>query len=525
MIKNSKIFDILRTFSREEFKDFRKFLNSPYFISREKLSELYDLLLKHARHKDFRSVDASFLYMKLFPGEFRERGYSDSTMRFFLNALYHAAEDFLAVRAFRKKDMLRCELLREELLSKGLYGPFSINLASAEKHLNESNISDPAFYLLRYNLEQEKLNISNVMSGQKIRKGKKQDTSEHKLAAKYLFNYFTIELTGLADIYVKYCKQKNVHIDERFLEYMYHSINIEKLIEFLNTVSDKGDKKKVDIAEIYFAKYKAFTFMDNDKYYEDYKRMLISRARDIEIDYRHHFFARLLDYCVLKRRSKPSVKKYARELISVYKLVIENGLYRHSKNKNFPMDLFRNVIIAGLREGEIKWIEEFIDRFGPKLHKDLRKDAIHYAKARLMFEKRDFYGTISNLAKMKNEYHQFTVEKKAFYLMSLYELAKYEEALKFIDAFRHYLDNTDYISSRIKKINKRLVYFVGKLIREHGKVNSISDGYIRREIFKEEDVYSKDWLLKKADELIRRKPNQSKSTRKLRPHKTTRFSI
>lgn len=521
MIQNSKIFKILRTFSQDELKEFGKFLNSPFFISRVKVKTLYELIIKHSKHKDFRSVDASILYRKLFPEEFKKRGYSDATMRFLLNALYAAAEDFLAVSAFQNRTMLRNEILREELLGKNLLEEFDINLSKAEKHLKDGSKSEAAHYLLKYNLEQDKASIQNILLGNRINKRKRHDTYNIILAAKNLLNYFITEMTGLVDNYVKYCKQKNIPMDADFLDCMYKSINVEALIKFLKTVTDKNDLKKVEITEIFLAKYKVFSNMENESHYREYKKLLVSRINVLEPDYKHHFFTRLLDYCVIKRKMHPENKKYSSELISVYKLYVENGLYRNSKTKIFPMDLFRNVIFAGLREGKISWVEEFVEKFKSKLHKDMRKDAYNYAKARLSFERKDFKTAIAGFQKMENDYYYYVIDKKAFTIMSLYELSEYEDVIKAADSFRHYLDNTEYIPDHSKNINKRFLYFVSKLVKEKHKPEKQIEGYLRLKISNEKEISNKEWLLKKADELFNRKQNVTQRHK----HTKTSFSI
>lgn len=512
----------MRTFTNEEHKEFIKFLDSPFFVRREKLKELYVLLVKQYKHKDFRSIDALFLYKKLFPAEFKSRGYSDSTMRFSLNALYHAAEEFLAITSFRNKKLLKNEILREQLLRRGLYESFQINLIDADENYN-NEFSGTSANLLKYNIEQDKFNIQNILHGPKLKKRKKDDPHNIIRATKYLYNYFIIEITGVVDTYIKYCKQKNIPYNKEFLDAIYGIIKIEEGSKFISTVSNNSSAEKFDIIEIFLAKYKAFSFMEDDKFYEEYKKLLISKATCIEPDYRYHFFTRLLDYCVLKRSYNPGVKKYGTELISVYKLIIENGFYRNSKSKVFPMDLFRNAIVAGLREGEIKWVEDFVGKFKSKLQKDLRKDATHYAKGRLSFERRDFEGSISNFEKIKDEYSRFNLDKKAFILMSLYEIGDFDNALKALDTYRHYLGNISHTPEGVKHNHKRFVYFVGKLINEQIKLGKNSDGFIRKQISQENDLYAKDWLLKKADELIPRKSN--KTTSSTERHKLTSFSI
>ena len=274
MISNSKVYKVLRTFSQEEHKEFKKFLDSPFFVSRGKVKQLYELLVKQYKHKDFHSIDALFLYKKLFPEEYSKSGYSDSTMRFLLNALLHAAEEFLAVMSFRSKNLLKNEILREQLLVRGLYESFQINLTAADKNYAHE-YSSAASYLLKYNIEQDKFNLNNILHGPRIKRRGKQDPHNILLATKNLYNYFIIEITGVIDTYVKYCKQKNITPKKDYLDAIHGVINIDEEINFLKTVSENNGSDKLEIIEIYLAKYKAFADMEEDKYYDEFKKLLI----------------------------------------------------------------------------------------------------------------------------------------------------------------------------------------------------------------------------------------------------------
>jgi hypothetical protein len=445
MLRQTRVISVLRTFTKNEHKEFRKFLKSPFFVSRKNILDLYDLIARNYLYKDFRSIDASFLYSELFPEEFKVRGYSDSTMRFMYHSLFKASQEFLAVRKFMGKKMLANEVLREELLERELYDLFDLNVSLAEKMLADGKNKDSANYLLRYNLEQDKVNIYNILLGRKIKKGKNKKIYNFAESAQNLFNYFISEMAGFVDNYDKYCRSKNIPVNAELVECMYSSLNSESLEKFQKTLSGKVN---IDVYKIYKAQHLAFTFMEDDEHYKIYKNLLLDNVFSLEIDLKNYFFSRLIDYCVLKRRMKPDNKIYIDESLSVYKLVVENGLYRHSKNKSLPIELFSNVVIVGIRAEQLDWTDDFVEKFKTKLHKDMRSDSYHYGKARILFEKKDFQKTIEHLNNIKDEYYLYAVLKKAYFIMSLFELQNYEDCIMQMDSFRHYLNNVDHVTEK-----------------------------------------------------------------------------
>jgi hypothetical protein len=68
-MQDSKLVEILKVFSPKEWKDFEKFINSPYFSTGRDVSGLYAILKKH--HPEFSSaqLDKEKVFTALFPSE------------------------------------------------------------------------------------------------------------------------------------------------------------------------------------------------------------------------------------------------------------------------------------------------------------------------------------------------------------------------------------------------------------------------------------------------------------------------
>src|SRR2546428_7800051 len=90
MVK-SKAIDIIRTFTPVEFKEFGKFVRSPYFNENRKLAELHGLLKRYYPDFSRKSFTKENLYVKLFGG----RKYNDGTMRKLLSGMHILAERYM----------------------------------------------------------------------------------------------------------------------------------------------------------------------------------------------------------------------------------------------------------------------------------------------------------------------------------------------------------------------------------------------------------------------------------------------
>ena len=99
---SSNLVETLKTFSREEMREFGKFINSPYFLMKKKLSsqvlsKLFGILKKS--HPEFRSneINKEQVFKKLYP----DKEYNDSIMRNLISSLSKLAEKFMIQKEFK----------------------------------------------------------------------------------------------------------------------------------------------------------------------------------------------------------------------------------------------------------------------------------------------------------------------------------------------------------------------------------------------------------------------------------------
>ncbi|HEY3252131.1 MAG TPA: hypothetical protein VGK25_13555, partial [Ignavibacteria bacterium] len=110
--KKISILEILKTFSKNELKEFEKFIKSPYFIKNLKVSpnalfKLYKELLKYYPHFDENKLNKRNLFEKIYP----ESVYKDEIMRNLISALVRLAEDYMSYSLFKNDEFERKKYL------------------------------------------------------------------------------------------------------------------------------------------------------------------------------------------------------------------------------------------------------------------------------------------------------------------------------------------------------------------------------------------------------------------------------
>ena len=90
-MNDSKLIQILKTFSVNEIKDFEKFIASPYFSTGRNVEGLYSILKPYHPEFDSSKLDKKTVFKKLFPCD----KYSEMKFKNVTTALTRLAEQFL----------------------------------------------------------------------------------------------------------------------------------------------------------------------------------------------------------------------------------------------------------------------------------------------------------------------------------------------------------------------------------------------------------------------------------------------
>src|SRR5689334_19668997 len=97
---NAKIFDVLKTFSKEDFVKFGEFINSDYFNKSEMLRNLYEAIGDFSAKLDDEKLTREYLFEKLYPG----KKYREGTIVNLLSGLYKVSEEYIAFETLRNEE-------------------------------------------------------------------------------------------------------------------------------------------------------------------------------------------------------------------------------------------------------------------------------------------------------------------------------------------------------------------------------------------------------------------------------------
>jgi len=490
---NGKLLEIMRTFDKSDIRKFRKFLQSSYLNPFPKALKLFDELLKFFPEFSDAKLNRIEIFNKIGKG----KAYNDSTARDLISKLKFLLEKYLAYSAFENERYEYLTNVRKELYRRKLYGQIEKNITEAEKMIPGYNRADADYFYKKIKVETEKFN-HNVINKKLDNKQSINDSIiSLNNSAKNQLALFILESIKQNDTILKITKRQEKTKTKNLIPELLKPMNLEKLIVTLK----KNNEELSHIFQIYYNLYQLFSGRNNESYFFMFRQNIIENSHKINSDELHFLFGRLIDYCVNK--CNEGYTEYYQELFNAYMVMLENRYYTNSSNKYISQDLFRNIFQTALRLNNLKWAEEFINRYRKDLHPQNRDSMYHYCYAHIYFENKDFDTALDNLTKIKHDYFALKIDVKLLQLKIYYELSMYEQIYNQIDSFKHFITNHELLlPARRNKIKDFIMYYE-RVLKAKFKDDKESAGYLTEGLNKKTDKQFFKWLLQKAEELKR----------------------
>ena len=448
-----------------------KFINSPYFNNRSEVVRYYNSF------KDcyplFDSVEFSNhqLFQKVYPG----KKYSDVTMRKLNSLTINLILEFITVKSFRERKFDYSILQLENLRSKKLSGMFEKKAKNVEKmlELSKHNIS---YY-------EAKVKFTSILNGYLL------VTNEESMVSKFqneLDDFVQYFLSVALLQYIRMCEWSravNIRFDLKLFDEVIHYLSEQKAGE-------------VTLASIY---YNMLMLLNTEE--EKYYRELMS-ARD-------QFFSKLselddynisivsIQYCY--KKVAKGFTEFRREQFNITKAILEKNLIPGGFMEPY---FFTNAVRNSCSLNEFEWCDDFIEEYKKSLKPESAGELTGYSRAMVEFGRGNFEKSLRHLSKINIERANMKLDIKNLLIMIYYELNYDEELISLIDTYKHYLNRDEALTPHSKEQYRLFLKFVSALLKLRLNKNKKSAFILRKEIADANYFNLKDWLVKKAEELM-----------------------
>ncbi len=490
----SKLITLLKTFSKEEMKEFEKFISSPYFSSGRNLKPFYNAIKKY--HPLFNSIHftAEKIFKKLYPEKKYDMKKSPHLLRVIVSEMVIMAERFLMVERLLKNTAFRESSLLGELRNRKLKESF----ASSYKKISKSISSEKAgqsYFFRKFMAEQER-------EGFWI-EAKKKDIQEClELQSKTedsLILYFISELIRHVQ-----SKKMNYHkeaVISAISGAFYENFNYDKFITKLLELPDIEN----DFLKILFFSAKLDIDFNDKQSYENLKYLLNKNYEKINIGFYYSAVSRLMNFTMYQKIK--DVDFYKMDYIEFYESLIKKAVMEKDTAilRDFALNM-RAIFNAARIYNRLNLtdrLEYLFKNYSKYIPDEVKKDALNLIQGSIEFARGNYESTLKTLSRNKITIPMVVKEIKIIKMKSLFELGYYDSLTAEIDAYRHYLQKALEIPESYKKTDIEFLRLLSRLarIKENKKYDELLT--LKKEVVNLGfTTYHTAWILEKISELL-----------------------
>ena len=479
-MKNSTLINVLKTFNSEEMQEFSKFISSPYFLLKKKLSsqilsKLFDNLKKS--HPEFRSDDINKkrVFEKLYP----DKEYNDSIMRNLISNLFKLAERFLIQKEFEYDEVQNNIYLIKQSYRRKLDKHLEKAVISGNKILEGRNKNSDYYY--------NKFMIADHESFYMNRKGisiedKMQECSD------YFFHFLIMRSL---QIYMLLVNQRTI------MKHDYKLILMDEVLEHLSNNLD--DYNHIPEIRIYYNLLNLF-IKGEEKYYYELKRLKEKHINYLDDIEQNNLYVCLGNFCIKKITEGKT--EFNRERFELDKEYIKSGLLEIKQY--IKLHLFLSIAMNAIELREYEWVEKFLGDYSDRLPAEYVQFSVNYLNAEMQFAKINYDESLNYLSKIKIDFSYHKQLIRNLTLKVYYETNSLEEAIALIDTSKHFLKRDKQVPQSIRDEYQNIFGYLGELINIRLKPNiSYVDekNILLKKLNTEEGFRQKNWIVEKVKEL------------------------
>ncbi len=465
-MEKSKLIQLLRSFSDLEYREFAKFIASPFFNQKEDLIQLYNILRKESS-KEFipKRISRELIMKKLYPKE----PFSEKKYKYVTNLLLRQAERYISLKEMESQPLIQEYHLLNAYVKRDVDKNYNFIFNKTLKQHQLSTRKDSDFYYKDFLLNHV---ASEHFDRKKIRKN--NEHSERLIHSLDLY-YFANRLKYACHL-MNNQKIISGNIKVKFTE---------EIIDFLNT----ENYNNYPAIFMYYNLYRLLT-EENKQHFITIKDLLKEYClffKESELKELYHI---TINYCIVQYQ-KNNELHFLSDLYELYQngikseLLLENGFLS-------PWT-YKNVIKTGFILKYLEETEKFIIENNEKLKEEFREDALQYNLAELYYHKKNFDKSIYYLNQVKFSDIYYALDSKFLLSKIYFETAEYEALESFIPSFQTYLRRNKLIAENVKQTYLNFTKMLIKILFEDASKNKLI-----QEIESTTPLTGKKWLLEQC---------------------------
>ncbi len=473
-MNDSKLSTFLKSLSNKELKRFRKYLESPYFNTHDKIFQLFELFEANILSNETIPLVKEKVWKDLYP----EKPYDYAFLRKLLHNLYELGENFLAQQIFDESPAHRSNYLLQMLHRKQMTEFFNSAITSGINQLKKEPNRPGTYYYDLYSIEKYHYILENLESA-RMQKESIQKLNLVDIDMNLNYFYFAEKLKY-------YCLllswSKMTHVEK----------NVSLIPEIITEIKNQ-DYLNIPAIAIYYQIYLTYLEPDTEQHFDKLKELIKKYIHLFPPEDSRDVINAAINYTIQKHNGGKLSFLY--ENLLLYKEGLEKGII--FSNGELSHWAYKNIVTIALRLNEFNWVEEFIETYGNRINKEYRDNAINYNKALLHFYRKEYDKAIPLLQKVQFDEVNYGLGAKSLLLATFYELDEIDALNSFYESFKLFVQRNKNITEERKKSYLQLIKFTKKLTDLSIDREQVQK--LKNEI-QSSQAMSKKWLLEKVEE-------------------------
>lgn len=449
-MNNSKLIQILRSFSKKELSNWASYVRSPFFNTNEKVFPLLDYLIKKIPNREESALEKKEIFKVVYP----HRSYDENYLRKQFSILFKLLKGYLAQVEWAAAPLEKETKFFQALEKRQLSASYQIQKQYLLKEFENQDRPDAHHFFLRFQM----LKIDDNFFS---KKQKRQFDTALQEKINHLDAFYLIEkLKGS-------CEMLN---RKKIVEGNYDWYLVEEIEKFL---SQKNELSKIPMVKIYHQIFKTLQEESNEKHYEILTELLEKYQNKISQEEAVAMYRYAQNFCI--RKINQGQTEYFRRLFELFQKQLKNEI--NLLHGIISADDYKNIVTVGLRIKEAQWVKDFIFKYKDNLAANVRENVFNYNLAAFYFGTQDYDSAIQWLRTVQYTDAYYEISGKII-LAKIYFILKETNTLYyFIDAFKLNLKRNKKVASQYRmSINNFLIQ-----LKKVAKLREEKD-YLKKEI-------------------------------------------
>ncbi|MDB5284916.1 MAG: hypothetical protein JWO06_3991 [Bacteroidota bacterium] len=446
---------------------------SPYHNEDVNLCRLFEKLSPHFKNAEDELPSQREIWNAVLP----KQKFTPLKFARLHSDLLKKLEDFVVVDNLKKNESRKLKGILAYYTEKKLGRHYPEAAKVARKKLEASQYRDGEYYLQLYRLEAHHNSFLELQNQRSTEKNLLQTIEA--LDAFYLIN----KLNYLAAI---------LHY-KKFLSLEAEVKMAAEILEHLK----QNNYQHIPALGIQYRVVLSLIEPNDENHFYELNALLTKHYLLFPKPYARNLFAFAINFCI--RRINFGDLKFVNELFAIYKQMLKAELLMDEEGMLSQFD-YKNIVTVGLRVGDAKWTERFIQEYKSRIPKAERQNAYTFNLSKLYFYLGKFDKVLPLLQDVEYSDIFYQLDSKTTLIKTYYELGEYLPLMALKESFRILLRRKKLISEQGKSNYMNFMRFTMKLYRVDVK-NQKKFNDLKNRITASTNVADKGWLLEKLAEL------------------------